>query len=387
MREHPVVGDSTIAALVLLLDLSELLVGVEDRGVPPWLYAAVGVVTVVPLCVRRRWPLASAYAVLAGLALMVLTQDGAMVRVAGLAVCVSVYTVVAYAGRRPAAPYTFLAAVVVACQVLFKTPTFDDRGNAITVMAVVYVLVAAVCWVLGEFVGARRAYNAEVERRLRHLEFEQDQQSRIAVAEERNRIARELHDVLAHSVSVMITQADGATFALHGKPEMAEKALRAIGETGRDALSELRGLLEVLRNPDEGGGRTPQPTAAGLRELADRVRGLGLPVELRLDGDFEVLPTGIGLAVYRIAQESLTNVLKHGGRDVRAAVHAANDGERIEIEVLDDGARREPTTLVSGGNGLIGMRERATVYGGELHAGPRTEGGWRVRAVLPLPRG
>ena len=386
MRAHPVVGDSLIAVLVLLSDLPDVLISTTDLGVPPWLYVLTGLLLAGPLFVRRRWPVRSAYVTLTGLLLMVVTEPGFQARVSGIAVCIAVYTLVAYVGRRTAAVYTALAAALVAFQVLVKSAGFDDRVDAVVALTIFYALVAAFCWALGEFVGARRAYNAEVERRLRNLEFEQDQQSRIAVAEERNRIARELHDVLAHSVSVMITQADGATYALRSKPDLAEQALRTIGDTGRAALSELRGLLEVLRNPDEGSARTPQPTAASLRELVDRVRGLRLPAELELVGDFEGLPTAIGLGVYRIVQESLTNVLKHGGRDVRASVGVANDGERIEIEVVDDGRRAEPTSL-PGGNGIIGMRERATVYGGTLDAGPRPEGGWRVHAVLPLPRG
>ncbi|GAA2816083.1 sensor histidine kinase [Saccharopolyspora taberi] len=385
MRAHPAVGDALIALFVLVPDLADAIY-TDTRPQPLWLAVPAGLLLAGPLFVRRRWPVPAAYVTLAGLLLVVITADTPQVRFGGIAVCIAVYTLVAYVGRRVAALYTALAAALVAYQVLVKSPHFEGRAGAIVVLAIVYSLVTAFCWALGEFVGARRAYHAEVERRLRNLEFEQDQQARIAVAEERNRIARELHDVLAHSVSVMITQADGGSYALRNKPELAEQALRTIGDTGRAALGELRGLLEVLRNPDEDGTRAPQPTATSLRELVDRVRELRLPTELELVGDFDELPTGIGLGVYRIVQESLTNVLKHGGRNVRARVRAVNDGERIDIEIVDDGSKTEPSTL-PGGNGLIGMRERATIYGGTLDAGPRPEGGWRVHAVLPLPRG
>ncbi|MEV5543173.1 histidine kinase [Saccharopolyspora shandongensis] len=386
LRARPLVGDSGIATFMLLVHLGELDVeGEPTIGMPAWLYAVAGVLLTVPLAVRRIWPVRSAYVALLGMAIMSFANTGAGSTVALIAPCMMIYTLVAYEGRRIAALYTALTGAFYLARLFTGGQREGNLAELIFVQVLFFVMLAGFCWVLGEFIGARRAYHAEVERRLRNLEFERDQQARIAVAEERNRIAREIHDVLAHSVSVMVTQADGAGYALRSNPDLAERALQAIGSTGREALGELRSLLGVLRDSDEQDpGRIPQPTAVDLSDLVNRVRGLGLAVSMELTGDFAGLPTRIGLSVYRIVQESLTNVVKHGGTGTTASVRVDNDGQRIEIEVLDDGMRKEPTGLASGGNGLIGMRERAAVYGGTLAAGPRPEGGWRVHAVLPL---
>ncbi|MBB5154394.1 sensor histidine kinase [Saccharopolyspora phatthalungensis] len=386
LRARPLVGDSGIATFILLVHLGELSGdGERSRGMPIALHVVAGLLLTVPLAVRRIWPVRSAYVALLGVAIMSVAHHGSDFATATVVACLMIYTLVACTGRRTAALYTALTGGFFLLRLFTDRELPADLTGLIFIQLGFFVLLAGFCWVLGEFIGARRAYHAEVERRLHSLEFERDQQARIAVAEERNRIAREIHDVLAHSVSVMVTQADGAGYALHRNPELAERALQAIGSTGREALGELRSLLGVLRDtaePDP--GRIPQPTGANLNELIDRVRGLGHSVSLELTGDFTALPTGIGLSAYRIVQEALTNVVKHGGAGTTAAVRANNDGQHIEIEVVDDGMRPKPTGRTSGGNGLIGMRERAVIYGGTLEAGPCAEGGWRVRAVLPL---
>ncbi|MCI2418903.1 histidine kinase [Saccharopolyspora sp. K220] len=386
LRARPLVGDSGIATFMLLVHLGGLNDG-GDRAIamPSALYVVVGLLLTVPLAVRRIWPVPSAYVALLGVAIMSVAHQGADFAAATVVACVMIYTLVAGAGRWKAALYTALTGGLFLLRLFTQQGLPENVIGLVLVQVAFFVLLAGFCWMLGEFVGARRAYHAEVERRLHSLEFERDQQARIAVAEERNRIAREVHDVLAHSVSVMVTQADGAGYALRHKPELAECALQAIGSTGREALGELRSLLGVLRGPAEGEpGRIPQPTSADLHDLVDRVRDLGVRVSLQVTGDFTELSTGIGLSVYRIVQESLTNVVKHGGPGATARVRADNDGQRIEIEVLDDGKRRKRTELTSGGNGLIGMRERAVVYGGTLEAGRRADGGWRVHALLPI---
>ncbi|MGI8309112.1 sensor histidine kinase [Saccharopolyspora hattusasensis] len=386
LRAHPLVGDSGIATFMLLLHLGEL--GGEGDlavGMPTVLFVLAGLLLTVPVSVRRIWPMRSAYVALLGLAIMAVLNQGPDVTTTTVVPSMMIYTLVAYVGRRKAAVYTALTGGFFLLRRFTGDEAPEDLPSLVFDQVFFFVMLVGFCWVLGEFVGARRAYHAEVERRLHNLEFERDQQARIAVAEERNRIAREIHDVLAHSVSVMVTQADGAGYALRSNRDLAERALQAIGSTGREALRELRSLLGVLRDGTEHDpARIPQPTAADLNELADRVRGLGLTVSMELTGDFTGLPTGIGLSVYRIVQESLTNVVKHGGTGTKASVRAVNDGQRIEIEVVDDGMRREPTEMTTGGNGLIGMRERAAVYGGTLAAGPRTGGGWRVHTILPL---
>jgi signal transduction histidine kinase len=250
----------------------------------------------------------------------------------------------------------------------------------------VIAVIFAFSWAMGEFVGARRAYHWELEQRLKLLETERDQQARIAVGEERSRIARELHNVVAPAVSVMVVQADGASYAIKTNPDLAEAAVRTIADTGRQALTELRRLLGVLRSEDQSGTQwVPQPDAGDLHELAENCRAAGLPVRLETSGELSALPAGLGLGVYRIVQEALTNTLKHAGAGASATVRVTQAGDQVEVEVSDDGfGTPHDLVAVSGGNGLIGMRERAGVLGGVLEAGPNPGGGWRVRAVLPL---
>ena len=388
LRAHPVAGDSGIALLLLLLDLLPLISrGPTKLGGSPFWYVVVTCLIVLPVVARRRATVPAAYVVLAGYALNIVTQATTARLAVDLVVAIFLYTLVSRLGRGSGAPFVAALLVLFPAKIIIHTPP-EVRGS-IPFAVSAGIVFFAFCWALGEFVGARRSQHEAVEQRLRTVEFEQDQQARIAVAEERNRIARELHDVLAHSVSVMVSQADGASYALRAKPELAEQAMKTISGTGREALSELRNLLAVLRNPDEhADARTPQPNASGLEELAGRVRSLGLPVKLDLSGDLDDLPTGLGLSVYRIVQESLTNALRHAGRGASASVTVANDGQRIDVEVVDDGARpgQPESETAPGGHGLIGMRERATIYGGSLDAGFAERGGWRVHAVLPLGR-
>jgi signal transduction histidine kinase len=205
-----------------------------------------------------------------------------------------------------------------------------------------------------------------------------------AVADERSRIARELHDVVAHDVSVMVVQAQGAARILEGDQPEVRAALGAIETTGRAAVDEMRRLLGVLRQSDEEIALAPQPSLAALGTLVDTVREAGLPVELEVVGEPTALPPGVDLSAYRIVQEALTNALKHAG-PARARVVVRYGADAVELEVSDDGAG------VSGapgtGHGLVGMRERVALYGGDLQAGQRREGGWALRARLPLGAG
>ncbi|HEY1690238.1 MAG TPA: histidine kinase [Solirubrobacteraceae bacterium] len=244
--------------------------------------------------------------------------------------------------------------------------------------------------VLGITVRQRRALLASLHERAARLEFERDQEGRLAAAAERNRIAREMHDIVAHNLSVMIALADGASYAIEATPGEAIQATDQIATTGRDALLEMRRLLGILG--DEGSSPSsaaqplaPQPRLTELERLAERVRAAGVPVQLSVLGELRALPEGVQLAVFRVAQEALTNTLKHTARPTSVCMDLRCGGEVVELDVTDEG----PPALsdAGGGRGLRGMRERALAYGGELHAGPLPEGGWRVQLRLPLSAG
>ena len=389
MRAHPVFGDTLIAGLLGLPDLATTAANLA--GTPRGLYLLVGLFLWGPLIFRRARPkLTSNIILVAGFAQLVTHNVdhgdygemlGAVVRPADFALGIALYTMVAYVGRRQGAIY---AAWLALGTILWEVWRVQDPTFVVFSLFMI-ICIFGFCWAVGEFVGARRALNAELLERLKLLEVERDQQARIAVAEERSRIARELHDVVAHAVSVMVVQADGAGYALQSDPQMAQMALTTISDTGRQALGELRRLLGLMRNESESEtDRVPQPDTSSLPQLADQVRTAGLPVSLTLRGDLNDLPAGVGLSVYRIVQEALTNSLKHAGGSASADVFVTHHDDQVDVVVDDDGfgTPREISGM-SGGNGLIGMRERASVLGGSLEAGPRQGGGWRVHAVLP----
>jgi signal transduction histidine kinase len=241
-------------------------------------------------------------------------------------------------------------------------------------------LVAA--WILGDNLRTRRAYMRALEDRANQLEREQDANARHAAAEEQARIAREVHDVVAHNLSVIVVQATAADAVLPDDPAEARRAVRAIGTTARQALGELRRVLGVVRSDEERSpGWPPQPGLAVLDGLLDQVRTAGLVVDFDVVGQARELPSAIELSVYRIVQEALTNTLRHGDAR-RATVTLAYNTADLGVEVVDDGSA-QPSANGSG-HGLIGMRERVAIFGGDFHAGPVADGGFRVTAHLPL---
>jgi signal transduction histidine kinase len=234
--------------------------------------------------------------------------------------------------------------------------------------------------VLGISIRQRRALLISLHERAARLEIERDQEGRLAAAAERNRIAREMHDIVAHNLSVMIALADGASYALGTSPERTAQATDQISATGRDALLEMRRLLGILGAEQSRHPLQPQPGLGGLERLIGRVRAAGVPVELLIDGDPQSLPEGIQLAVFRVAQEALTNTLKHATRPTEVCLSLRCGPDCVEFEATDAGT---PSREAPGdGRGLRGMRERALAYGGELQAGPRVQGGWRVHMRL-----
>jgi len=244
------------------------------------------------------------------------------------------------------------------------------------------VVVFGGAWVAGRLVRQRQVYADAVEQRAAALEREREASERAVAAEERARIARELHDLLSHSVSVMVVQAAAERSALGSDRAAPAEALEAIERTGRQALAEMRRLFTLLRSgaPSD---LAPQPTLAELDALVDQVREAGLPVDLRIEGEPDGVSPGVALCAYRIVQEALTNVIKHAG-PARASVLVRYSSDSLELEVTDDG---RGTPNGSGlGHGLTGMRERVALYGGDLDAATRNGGGFAVRARLPLAK-
>ncbi len=245
---------------------------------------------------------------------------------------------------------------------------------------------------LGLAIRERRALVASAAEQAARLEFERDQEGRLGAAAERARIAREMHDIVSHNLTVMIGLADGASYALDAAPDTALSAMQRVSATGRQALDEMRRLLGVLREEADGGSYEPQPGLDRLDDLLARVEAAGVPVSIALDGDLTELPRGVQLTIFRVAQEALTNTLKHAPRPTQAHLTLSTNGARVMLEVSDSGGEaptdpavatpKVPAALPSGGRGLRGMQERAAAYGGQLEAGPLPQGGWRVRLTL-----
>jgi signal transduction histidine kinase len=235
----------------------------------------------------------------------------------------------------------------------------------------------------------RRAQLAALRDRAVQLEIERDQRSKLAAATERTRVAREMHDIVGHSLSVIITLADGGAYAADVAPERGKQALNLIGDTGRRALSELRRALGVLRDRTDTPDLSPQPGITDINPLCDRIRAAGPEVEYHTAGDVDVLDVGVQLAAYRIVQEALTNTLKHAGPDTRVQLTVSAEHTRLRLLVRDTGPPRGangPTRpgQAEEGHGLIGMRERAALYGGTVVVGPAPDGGWAVEVTLDL---
>jgi len=373
-----------------------------------------------PVALRRRYPVGAFAAVVIVGGLQVLTRPRPMG--SDLAVIVVLYTVAAYRPRSVSVPALVFCLIGSLVAIFAWLPSHVvDSTWAFGGVAAVFAGPALLAWLLGDSMQWRRGYYRGLEERAARAERERDARAQIAVAAERARIARELHDVVAHHVSVMVVQADGAAFALEASPEKAGQALTAISRTGRQALAEMRRLLGVLRSADDEGGQLePQPGLEQLAGLLEQARASGLPVSFAVEGVPRPLPPGAALAAYRIVQESLTNARKHGGLAVTAAVTLRFCEDQLVIKVTDDGWRRAGAIAVAAGgarggadragsdsgvangvfggashgasraagngqgHGLIGMRERVEVYGGTVAAGP-CPGGWRVTATLPLP--
>jgi signal transduction histidine kinase len=335
----------------------------------------------VPLVFRRTYPVASFTAVsLACVVQLILTDTWIPLDVAFL---LSLYAVSANSTKQ----WARIGALGVGAlgAVLGSLDWIGVTGSFLFSVGIMGALVAFT-WTLGDLLRTRRAYVGQLEERARRLEIERDQQAQIARAAERARIARELHDVVAHSLSVVIAQADGGLYAGSSDPGAARESLATIGATGRQALTEMRRLLGVLRHDGDSTAMAPQPSLSQVEELVGNLRGGGLAVSLEISGTPRPLPGGAELAAYRIVQEALTNTLKHAGPGAKARVCLAYEPSLLRVSVSDDG-RGAAAADDGRGQGILGMRERVALYNGTFTAGPRVGGGFQVVAELSLPAG
>ncbi|MFJ6900046.1 histidine kinase [Streptomyces hokutonensis] len=390
LRRHPTWVDTFWA--VFLLGLSGVSIAstsyASGRHGTATGALAVSAVMCVAIALRRRWPEKMLVLVLVtGLAQLVLDIEPVA---ADFAMLVIVYTVAAV-GDRWASRFALATGLGAATLSQIRWPQEHTSSAGLVAIAVFQTVPFALAWVLGDSMRTRRAYFAQLEERAARLEKEREAQAKVAVAAERARIARELHDVVAHNVSVMVVQADGAAYVLDSAPDQAKKALETISSTGRQALAEMRRLLGVLRTGEhkEAGEYVPQPDVEQIDDLVQQCRTSGLPVDFKVEGTPRPLPSGVELTAYRIVQEALTNTRKHGGPNTGASVRLVYFDDGLGLLVEDDGKGAPHELYEEGGvdgqgHGLIGMRERVGMVGGTLDAGPRPGGGFRISALLPL---
>jgi signal transduction histidine kinase len=334
---------------------------------------AVAALTALALPLRRVWPgPVFGWTILAAAVLALWPAHGALFPVA---LAIALYTVAATMRRAEA----LAAAVLVAGVVILVVGHDGTRDWALAVSDAAGF--AAAVLIVGLYVSTRRAYLAELRDRAQRMERERDQNSALAAAVERARIAREMHDSVAHHLTMIVALSEGALRAVTRAPGEASDAIRDVSSTAREALSETRRLLGVLRTDSGEDPRQPLPGLADMDDLLARVRAAGLPVRYERSGTPAATPPGIQLAVFRLVQEALTNTMKHGGPGATAAVRLQLTPAEVRVEVDDDGAGSTAGPCAPGG-GLTGMRERVSAFGGELDCGPREPRGWRVTALL-----
>ncbi|WP_409467838.1 sensor histidine kinase [Streptomyces sp. HC307] len=394
-RAHPWVLDILVVVVaVVMFCLPDLLNEGEADGPPrlrlmltePPLAATLALQAglVLPLLWRRRKPLVAFGAIAAVFLLQ--WSLGAVLR-ADIALFIALYSLALH-GRLRQLPWA--GAVMAGAMVLVALRV----SHAVSVWDALFFLLgtATAALALGLVIRFRRAQLAGLRERAAQLEIERDQRSRLATATERARVAREMHDIVGHNLAVIVSLADAGAYATDTAPERGKEALNLIGDTGRQALGELRRVLGVLReaadNPSSGPLLSPQPGIMDIDMLCAGVRAAGPEVVYRTVGDMDTLDKGVQLAAYRIVQEALTNALKHAGADTRVSLSIVVEDTRLEIRVQDTGPSGPNKPPNEEGHGLVGMRERAALYGGTVSAGPAAGGGWSVQVTLDLtPQG
>jgi signal transduction histidine kinase len=375
-------GDLALAVVFAMTMTFELLAWAEDNVTGS---VGAGLLATLPLALRRRTPLVSFLLVMAGIELIGRLQPGfdndSMTFI--VAYILALYSL----GRHARGTEAWLRAGGLLVTMAIFVDSEGGLGQAdLGDLAFVLAFVGAP-WAAGLTIRLRRERETELNAENDRLRREQEEQAARAVAEERSRIARELHDVVAHAISVTVLQARGARATLDANPAAVRRALDAIEQTNTAALGDMRRLLAVLRDTEPDGmtvdDHAPQPSLAHLERLVAHVRESGVPVEVDVVGTPQVLPPGVDLSAYRIVQEALTNVLKHAA-DARARVVLEYADDALAVTVTDDGIPGPVNgTEPGGGHGLIGIQERVAVVGGEVVAGPGPDGGFEIRATLP----
>ncbi|WP_234048758.1 sensor histidine kinase [Streptomyces liliifuscus] len=406
-RRHPLVWDVLVAGFFLAAAVNDMQGGwrniTENPDAPTWLLTTLTLGFTVPLLWRRTHPVTVLLAMLPLAAVNAWTGTDLQ---ASLTLLVVTFNIALHTGLR-ALLWSYALTLGPIVVDALRYPEEQGADQSIVPQATRLAMVA----IVGVSYRTRQEYLASLVERARQLEVERDQQARLATAAERTRIAREMHDIIGHNLSVITSLADGGSYAAAKNPERAAQALTAIGTTSRQALGELRRLLDVLRTDPSGTERpgaeplgpapglsprlsvgheppgvemAPQPSLTDLDHLIDGVRSAGLPVRTTIQGRTTALPPGRQLTVYRVIQEALTNTLKHGGPDATSTVTVSyGDGGAVTATVTDTGRGGTGRTPGAGGRGLTGMRERTALYGGTLESGPLPEHGWRVHLHLP----
>lgn len=380
VRDHPRAADAGLALMLAVISICVALttegeLGQRELGGLGWtLLIAMN----LPLAFRRTYPVPALWATV-GLILPFWILDFPD-DPSGPNLLIALYSLAAHEGRPRSIRHFWAASGVVSTVLLAGVISSNDDLPWLAVPA--NVIVCATAWILGDNLRTRRQYMGELEEKASRTEERQAAEARRAVTEERTRIARELHDVVAHSMSVMVVQAGAARRVIDSHPDQAADAMAIIETTGRESLTEMRRVLGVLRSDDDLAELAPAPDLDDLERLLHQCSDAGLPVDLVVEGEARRLPAGLEMNVFRVVQESLTNSLKHAG-EAQAEVHLGYRQHSVEVSVSDNGNGAASAPAAEGsGQGVIGMRERVEAYGGQLEAGPRPGGGFQVRATF-----
>ena len=373
------VGDALIAGVILIASLVEIAAGSAEWSGSLVVEILVAVACSLPLAWRRSHPIAVAVIVAAGM----LTAGAIVAPTQGpfepfVAFNIALYSVGVHARTRPGLVTLVVIDVAGALSWLTIALSVEGADYGDWFPGLVW---GVATWGVGRVVRARDLRTLELERLTVELGAERDARAQEAVTVERARIARELHDVVAHNISVMGVQAAAAGRILQGDQPDVRRALDAIETTGRETVDEMRRMLGILRRSEDELALAPQPSLRDLGALVDQVRAAGLDVDARIEGEPLPLPAGLDLSAYRIVQEALTNALKHAA-PAHVDVVVRYTADSIVLEIVDDGSGTAGDR--GSGNGLVGMRERVALFGGELHAGRRADGGWALHATLPV---